>query len=164
MTRRARRVPMRSSPLRRASPTRYGRLPERPNGAGCKPAGLRLRRFESYTAHFNTLSSRQGFFIRVIHKFTGRVHAAAAEHNHPPRSPACKIENDHCFSALTVINLRPIPILYAWERADNCLAAIVVHARTRNVAERPTRNRRVALRRFGVGISDAGKSIVQALV
>jgi hypothetical protein len=28
-----------------------GGVPERPKGAGCKPAGLRLHRFESYPLH-----------------------------------------------------------------------------------------------------------------
>jgi hypothetical protein len=29
----------------------YGSVPEWPMGAGCKPAGLRLRRFKSFSAH-----------------------------------------------------------------------------------------------------------------
>ncbi len=29
----------------------YGQVPKRPNGAGCKPAGAILRRFESFPAH-----------------------------------------------------------------------------------------------------------------
>ena len=42
-----------------------GRLPERPNGADCNSAGVCLRRFESYTAHQKTPSTRRGFFVRV---------------------------------------------------------------------------------------------------
>jgi hypothetical protein len=33
----------------------YGQVPKRPNGAGCKPAGAILRRFESFPAHINKM-------------------------------------------------------------------------------------------------------------
>ena len=32
----------------------YGKIPEWPNGADCKSAGLRLRWFESISSHFMT--------------------------------------------------------------------------------------------------------------
>ncbi len=43
----------------------FGGLPERPKGAGCKPAGLRLRWFESNTLHKNQ-PLRAWFLFRFV--------------------------------------------------------------------------------------------------
>ena len=84
-----------------APANKQGQLPEWPNGADCNSAGLRLRWFESITAHAKRrFSMRSVFFLfhsalqRIQDQLRVMLLAVIHDHWHVVQSPLGQLMND----------------------------------------------------------------------
>src|SRR5207244_43911 len=67
-----------------------GEVPERPKGADCKSAGVRLQRFKSSPPHTQDLSARglAGLFARAILSGESRIRARSGSSSVVERQPS----------------------------------------------------------------------------
>lgn len=102
-----------------------GWLPERPNGADCKSAGLRLRRFESFTAHFDEPRAQaRGFSLETDALWRARDGARAKKREavsrtRPPEGKKVKLANAHRRRAQFDSATRSRTIAW-WRRGNVC--------------------------------------------